>query len=130
MTQPDDLRPEEQGQEHGPAPDQGQEKPPFVPSPVSRRIWAWMGVAYVLLAIGLITYWIATTQLLSGITGIMLFPLLGALCAQGINNARLCRRGERGGSFPLLWISAAVMGLLSLAVLAMGVQQLIANWGV
>ena len=121
MTEPEKLHPESRGEETP------TEQPPFVPSPVSRRIWAWMGVAYMLLIIALMTYWIATSSLLQGITGIMLFPLLGAL---GINNARLCRRGERGGSFALLSLTAALMGLLALATLALGIFQLLGAWGV
>ena len=124
MTEPEKLHPESRGEETP------TEQPPFVPSPVSRRIWAWMGVAYMLLIIALMPYWIATASLLQGITGIMLFPLLGALCAQGINNARLCRRGERGGSFALLSLTAALMGLLALATLALGIFQLLGAWGV
>lgn len=123
MTEPEEKRPEA-------APQAAPEQPKYVPAPVSRRIWAWMAVVYMVLIIALTTYWIATTTFLSGITGIMLFPLLGALSAQGINNARLCRRGERGGNFALLAASAGVMGLLALGALALGIGQLAGAWGV
>lgn len=106
-----------------------EERPPFVPAPVSRRIWAWMGIAYTLLAILLITYWIATSSFLTGITGIMLFPLLGALCAQGINNYFLCRRGIHPGNPALLLGSAAVMGLLALSALIWGIGQTVSALG-
>ena len=106
-----------------------QEQQPFVPSPVSRRIWAWMGIVYVLIAMGLITYWIATTHFITGITGVLLFPVLGAMCAQGINNYRLCRRGERPGQPGLLLGSALVMGLLALSALVWGVLQTAAFFG-
>lgn len=105
-------------------PDQEAEDAPFVPSPVSRRIWAWMAIVYVVMAIVLVTYWIATTTFLSGVTGLMLFPLLGALCAQGINNFRLCRRGERPGSPRLLLTTALLMGLVALTSLVLGLGQL------
>ena len=96
MTEPEKLHPESRGEE---APT---EQPPFVPSPVSRRIWAWMGVAYMLLIIALMTYWIATASLLQGITGIMLFPLWGP-CAPRESTTPGCAAGcERGGSFALL----------------------------
>ena len=125
MSQPEELRPDPL------QPQEGQEQPaPFVPSPVSRRIWAWMGVAYMLLIIFLITYWMATTTFLSGITGILLFPLLGALSAQGFNNVRLCRRRERSGSPALLTVTAVIMGLLALSMLALGIVQLAGAWGV
>lgn len=104
----------------------GEEAPaPFVPSPVSRRIWAWMGVAYVLIVMILITYWIATTQFLTGITGILLFPVLAALCAQGINNHHLAKAGRHGGNPSTLLATAVIMGLLALSALVWGVLQLL-----
>ena len=44
-----------------------EQKEPYVPSPVSRRIWAWMGVAYMVILMVLITYWIATSSFITGI---------------------------------------------------------------
>ena len=73
----------------------------------------------------LITYWIATSSFITGITGIMLFPLLGALSAQGFNNARLCKQGERGGNPKLLTATAAIMAVVAAVTLALGVVQLI-----
>lgn len=107
-------------------PQQEQEKEPFVPSPVSRRIWAWMGIVYAVIIMLLITYWISTTHFITGATGLMLFPLFGALCAQGINNYFRCKRGERDGKPSLLLASALCMGAVSLSLLALGVVQLIA----
>ena len=102
-----------------------EQKEPYIPSPVSRRIWAWMGVAYMVILMVLITYWIATSSFITGITGIMLFPLLGALSAQGFNNARLCKQGERGGNPKLLTVTAAIMAVVAVVTLALGVVQLI-----
>lgn len=119
MSEPEERNPE-------PTPDT---PAPFVPSPVSRRIWAWMGIVYAVMIMALITYWIATTSFLSGITGLMLFPLLGALCAQGVNNYALCRRGEHPGRPGLLLGSALVMGLLAAGTLVFGVLQLAAALG-
>lgn len=132
MSQPEDLRPDPLQPQQGRDQTSPQDQPPapFVPSPVSRRIWAWMGIAYMVIIICLITYWMATTTFLSGITGIMLFPLLGALSAQGFNNARLCRRRERAGSPALLTVTAVIMALLALSVLVFGIVQLTDAWGV
>lgn len=47
----------------------------------TKRIWAMMGAVYVFLSFLLITYWIATTTLITGITGIVLFPAAAALSA-------------------------------------------------
>ncbi len=106
-----------------------EEEVPYVPSPVSRRIWAWMGVAYALIIMVLLTYWIATGSLIEGITGIMLFPLLGAMSGQGWNNLRLCRKGEHGGNAAVLGITAGMMGLLALASLVWGVAELMSRLG-
>ena len=84
-----------------------------------------MGVAYMVILMVLITYWIATSSFITGITGIMLFPLLGALSAQGFNNARLCKQGERGGNPKLLTATAAIMAVVAAVTLALGVVQLI-----
>ena len=139
MSQPEELRPgtpDPESREARPdpeisdAPETQTEQNPFVPSPVSRRIWAWMGIAYMVIIICLITYWMATTTFLSGITGIMIFPLLGALSAQGFNNVRLCRRGERSGSPALLTVTAVIMALLAVSMLAFGILQLLGTWGV
>ncbi len=111
------------------AQEEREEKAPFVPSPVSRRIWAWMGVVYVVIICLLMTYWIANMTYITGITGIMLFPALGALSAQGFNNAYRCRHGLRGGNFTLLFVSAVVMGLIALMCLAWGAGELVAVFG-
>lgn len=62
-----------------------------------KRIWAMMGAVYVVLSFLLITYWIATTTLIRGITGILLFPVAGALAAQFFNRGWLLRHGRFGG---------------------------------
>ena len=113
MTDPEKLTPETE------------EKAPFVPSPVSKRIWAWMGIVYVVIAMVLITYWIATTSLISSISGILLFPFFGALCAQGINNFVRAKRGEHQGKPALLLTTAILMGVLCLLNLIWGILQLI-----
>ena len=102
---------------------------PFVPSPVSKRIWAWMGIAYVLIAMLLITYWIATTSFVTSITGILIFPLLAALCAQGINNHVRAKLGEHSGNPTLLLVTACIMGILAVLNLIWGITQLMDFFG-
>ena len=106
-----------------------EEQQPFVPSPVSKRIWAWMGIVYVVIAMLLVTYWIATTSFITSITGILLFPLLGALCAQGINNHVRAKRGEHSGNPTLLLVTACIMGILAVINLIWGVRQLMVFLG-
>ena len=62
-----------------------------------KRIWAMMGVVYMVITFLLTTYWIATTTLIRGITGILLFPAAGALAAQFYNRSWLLRHGRFGG---------------------------------
>lgn len=62
----------------------------------SKRIWAMMGVVYVIIIFCLTTYWIATTTLISGITGIMLFPAAAALSAQFFNRSWILKHGRLG----------------------------------
>ena len=110
-------------------PNEQEEQTPYVPAPVSRRIWAWMANVYAVIIMGLLTYWIATGGLIEGITGIMLFPLLGAMSAQGFNNLRLCRRGEHSGNAALIGVTAVIMALLSAVSLVWGALELAARFG-
>jgi hypothetical protein len=106
----------------------------------SRRIWAMMGVVYVLIAVLLMVYWMATMTLISGITGIMVFPAFAALSAQFFNRRWIIRHGRQGhveeedfveppypqpgGRTEL--ISGVVFAVLALFFLGWGVKQLIA----
>lgn len=103
-----------------------------------KRIWAMMGVVYVLIITLLMVYWMATMQLISGITGIMMFPAFGALCAQFLNRDWIYRHGREGHveepdfqEPPLRPHSmkelscAALCGAASLCLLALGISQLI-----
>ena len=105
MTDPEQFTPEPEDQA------------PFVPSPVPRRIWAWVGIAYVLLAMLLVTYWIATTSFLYGIPGIMLFPAMAGVTAQ------LYYKHHLSGGAARLFL-ALLATLLSLATLVLGILEL------
>ena len=86
----------------------------------NKRIWAMVGVVYVVISIFLMTYWIATTSLISGLTGIILFPLCAGLAAQCFNCRwkLLHQRQERGNPtvFLLLGIGCSVATVLSLVL--------------
>lgn len=106
----------------------------------SRRIWAMMGVVYVLLVVLLTVYWMATMTLIRGVTGLMVFPAFGALSAQFFNRRWIIRHGRQGhvedadfqeppypqpgGRTEL--ISALAFAALSLGSLVWGVGQLMA----
>lgn len=53
-----------------------------------------MGVVYMCIIVLLMVYWMATLELLTGITGIMLFPAFGALSAQFFNRDWIHRHGR------------------------------------
>ena len=105
-----------------------------------KRIWAMMGAVYVLLSFLLITYWIATTTLIRGVTGLILFPFTAALAAQFFNRSWLLRHGRFGGHeedpdfvepeegqpgarTQAVW--GGVFALLTLFLLGWGVVQLV-----
>lgn len=107
----------------------------------TKRIWAMMGVLYVVIAFLLMLYWMATMQLIEGITGIMLFPAAAALSAQFWNRAWIIRHGRVGhveeedfqeptepqpgwGADAAL---GALFGVVAAALLVTGVMQLV-NW--
>ena len=106
----------------------------------SRRIWAMMGVVYMLLVVLLMLYWMATMTLIRGVTGIMVFPAFAALSAQFWNRRWIIRHGRQGhvedpdfqeppcpqpgGRTEL--ISALVFAALALVSLIWGVGQLMA----
>ena len=109
-----------------------------------KRIWAMMGAVYVLLSFLLITYWIATTTLIRGITGIILFPFTAALSAQFFNRSWLLRHGRFDGheedpdfvepeegqpGAQSQLIIGVVFALLALFLLVWGVFQLIGFLG-
>ena len=52
----------------------------------NKRIWAMVGVVYMVIIMLLMTYWIATTSLLTGLTGLMLFPVSAGMAVQCFNN--------------------------------------------
>lgn len=63
---------------------------------LSKRIWAMMGVVYMVIIVLLMVYWMATMKLMSGITGIMVFPAFAALSAQYWNRRWIIRHGRQG----------------------------------
>lgn len=105
---------------------------------LSKRIWAMMGVVYMLIIILLMVYWMATMEMVTGITGIMVFPAFGGLSAQYFNRRWIIRHGRQGhvedadfieppypqsgGTVEL--VSGVVFALLSLLSLVWGIGQL------
>lgn len=86
----------------------------------NKRIWAMVGVVYVVISVFLMTYWISTTSLINGLTGIILFPLCAGLAVQCFNCRwkLLHQRQERGNPtvFLLLGIGCSIATVLALAL--------------
>lgn len=68
------------GGEEGPA--SGPTKPAYA-SPL-KRIWAWVGVVYMVLLVLLVTYAMTTGGYLTGIGGAMAVPALGGAAASSV----------------------------------------------
>lgn len=93
-------------------------------SPV-KRAWAWVGVAYMVIATLLMTYAFARGEFLQGIGGLMLCP---ALCGLGATAILRYRAGTGKGGLPacILLIGAA-LALLALNLIT-GIPALLNNF--
>lgn len=106
---------------------------------LSKRIWAMMGVVYMCIIVLLMVYWMATMEMVRGITGIMVAPAFAALSAQYFNRRWIIRHGRQGhvedpdfieppypqpgGRTEL--VSGIVFALLAVFTLLWGVAQLV-----
>ena len=98
-----------------------EESESYVPASVYKRVWAWVGVIYMVIIVLLTTYFIATWTFLTGITGIMLFPALGGFSiVKGIQAHRLEYKADKIG--PVFW--CILSGLLCIVCLIWGITQL------
>ena len=72
-----------------------EQKPPVKWATPIQRVWAWVGVIYMVILVLLSTYGLAHGFFLSGIGGIMVSP---ALCGLGATAVLRFRQGQgRGG---------------------------------
>lgn len=85
------------------------EQPPVKWATPIQRLWAWIGVVYMIMLVLLTTYALAYGNYLRGIGGIMLSPALVGLGGSAILNFRQGR--GRGGLPACVLISAAAFGL-------------------
>ncbi len=89
----------------------------------NKRIWAMVGVVYMVILVFLSTYFIATTRLLTGIPGIMTFPLAAGLSVQCFNSRWKCLHQEEQRGNPVVFL------LLGIASAAAAVYTLITGVG-
>ena len=98
--------------EHDPNREQ-QEQPSYTPASFEKRTAAWMGLAYVLMVLFLITYTIYTARTLPGTFPLFLVPAAAAGLVVAIYRQR---KGTAPGGLPL----TAVMCVICAAALALG----------
>ncbi len=92
----------------------------------AKRIWAWVGIAYAVIANILIFYMISTGKMLTGITGVMAFPALAGAMAYVWDQHRT---GERFQSAFLTGYALFLLGVALAASVVFGVRQLLALAG-
>lgn len=105
----------------------GDTKPSYTPASFEKRVWAWVGVVYMVMLVLAVTYMIATAKVLTGTAFLLLPP---AAVGAAIVAVHRYRRGKisQGRNFTLallfLCFVAFVLGLVC------GIPNLLANFGV
>jgi hypothetical protein len=96
--------------------------PTYIPASPQKRIWAWVGVVYMVMIVLLFTYSISHGVNLQGIAGLMLAPAIAGVAATSIYNIR-AGQSRYGLAGLLLLLLLCVMGFV--ACLMQGVPGLI-----
>lgn len=106
-----------------PPPPEAEEKAPdWTPASPIKRLWAWVGVVYMVILVLLTTFALSHGSYLTGIGPLMLVP---ALCGLGVAPLVLHRTGRwRGGKLSCGLLAAAGF-LLALFNLLRGVPALL-----
>lgn len=94
----------------------------------NKRIWAMVGVVYMVYSVFLMTYWIATTSLLTGLTGLLTFPLCGGMAVQSFNNRWKVRHGRMAGNQTAYLVLGVLFTLAACLTLVLGIQELLAKF--
>lgn len=101
---------------------------PIVYASPMKRIWAWVGVVYMVIIVLLITYMFSFSKYLQGIGALMVCPAIA-----GVGASLICawKTGTRksNGRLALLVILLVLCGVLLFFSLGLGVNALIANFG-
>jgi hypothetical protein len=94
-----------------------------------KRVWAWVGVAYMLVIVCLITYSLAFGAYLHGIGGLLVCPALGGTTASLVV---LWRQEKRHSSLQLALFLGTLGLCTALIVLSLrsGIPGLVNNFGV
>ena len=118
--------------ERNKTPDANQEEPrePYVPASPLKRVWAWVGVVYMVIIVCLMTYMYGTGTYLHGIASLMVIPALGGGAASAVC---LWLTAPREGRTParramMIFITALCLALIVINLIN-GIPALLANFG-
>ncbi|MCI9264720.1 MAG: hypothetical protein HFF06_09115 [Oscillospiraceae bacterium] len=105
---------------------QSEEKPaqPVKYATPLQRLWAWVGVAYMILLVLLSTYALSHGDYLRGIGGIMVSP---ALCGLGATAILRHRQGVGRGGLPACVLVSGASFLLAVWNVTRGLPALLAQ---
>lgn len=106
-------------------------KEPVVYASPLKRVWAWVGVAYMLIVVCLITYMFANGAYLHGIAPLMVIPAIGGLAASAVCLWVTGARQENRSSTRLALLALLVLLCAAVIVLNLfaGIPALLANFG-
>lgn len=107
-----------------------EKKEPIVYASPMKRVWAWVGVGYMVILTFLLTYFFAFGTFLKGIGALMVCP---ALAGVAITVFLLWRQGKGEKTFAnrlVLAVIVALCGGLVVVNLWNGIPSLITNFGV
>ena len=119
--------------DHNKTPGSGQEEQPretYTPATPLKRIWAWVGVVYMVIIVCLMTYMYGTGTYLHGIASLMVIPALGGGGASAVclwltspQEGRTPARRARMILITALCLALAIINLIN------GIPALLANFG-
>ena len=118
--------------EHNKTPQEQDEQPrePYVPASPLKRIWAWVGVVYMVIIVLLMTYMYGTGTYLQGIAALMLVPALGCGAAPAVcvwlTSPQESRSPARRAM--MIFITALCLALIVINLIN-GIPALLANFG-
>ena len=101
-----------------------EETPSWTPASPMKRLWAWVGVAYMVIFVLLTTYGLAHGNYLTGIGPLMLVPALVGVGAAAI--VRYKTGGWKGGLGTCILVSGASF-VLALTNIIRGLPSLLAQ---
>ena len=118
--------------EHNKTPHDQEEQPrePYTLASPLKRIWAWVGVVYMVIIVLLMTYMYGTGTYIHGVAGLMVIPALGGGAASAVC---VWLTSPQEGRTParramMILITALCLALIVVNLIS-GIPALLANFG-